>query len=172
MTAIPASFGDVTGEYLALRDGCGFLTGAHEVVWADGPDAVPFLDGLLSQSIEPMELGTGAHSLLLGPQGKLRATLWVLRDAERVGMLCDAGRGDVVLGDLQRFLLRVEVSLSLDQRPVLEAIGPGSGDVLSAAGLPVPPWRGWLSAAVGAHLGEFRGAAKRRIGTLLMERAR
>ena len=60
------AYGDVTGEYLALRTGAGVVAGWHDLVWVRGPDAVRFLDGLLSQAIEPMAPGSVARSLLLG----------------------------------------------------------------------------------------------------------
>ncbi len=140
------SYGDVTGEYLALRSGAGLVSAAHEIVWVEGGDTVSFLDGLLSQSIEDLAIGAGAPSLLLAPQGKLRATLWVLRGEDRVGLLCDAGRGAVVLGDLQRFKLRVDVTLTLGTEPVADLIGPAAARVLADAGVPAPDERGWVTA--------------------------
>lgn len=138
-----ASFGDVTGEYLALRNGAGFMIGMHDVVWVDGTDAVSFLDGLLSQSIETIPAGGAAPSLLLAPQGKLRATMWVLRGEKRIGLVSDAGRGEVVLGDLARFRLRVDVELTSEERPVVDVWGPAAAASLEDAGLPVPDAPGW-----------------------------
>ncbi|MBA2337886.1 MAG: hypothetical protein H0V96_09055, partial [Acidimicrobiia bacterium] len=118
-----ASFGDVTGEYLALRRGAGVVTGWHDLVWIRGPDTVRFLDGLISQAVAPMEPATVARSLLLAPQGKLRAPHLVWRGEDEVGLLADAGFGAVVVEDLLRFKIRVEATVTADPRPVVEVWG-------------------------------------------------
>lgn len=138
-----ASHGDVTGEYLALRGEAGSVAGAHEVVWVVGADAVTFLDGLLSQSIATIPVGGAAPSLLLAPRGKLRATLWVLRAKDRIGLVADAGRGGVVMEDLARFRLRVDAELIAEERPVTDVWGPKAGEALTRAGLEVPESTGW-----------------------------
>lgn len=87
------------------------VPGGRELVWVTGPDAVAFLDGLLSQSIAPMESGTVRRALLLSPQGKLRAPLWVLRGDDRVGLVVEAGFTDRVVDDLSRFRIRVDAAI-------------------------------------------------------------
>jgi folate-binding Fe-S cluster repair protein YgfZ len=62
----------------------------HELVWVEGSDAITFLDSQVSQDVMGMAPGTVRRSLLLEPRGKLRAILWVLRDAERVGLVVAA----------------------------------------------------------------------------------
>ena len=131
------TYGDVTAEYFALRGGAGLVGGAHELLWVTGPDAVTFLDGLLTQDLGAMADGGVARSLLLAPQGKLRAPLWVLRGADRVGLVADRGVGAVVAEDLTRFRFRVQAEIGAPQ-PLLELWGPGSAAVLKDAGLEVP----------------------------------
>ncbi len=77
--------------------------GLTEIVWVSGTDAVPFLNGLLSQNIAAIDVGRAAPSRLLASNGKLRATLLVLRGIDRVGLVCDAGRGEIVAADPARF---------------------------------------------------------------------
>lgn len=138
-----ATYGDVTGEYLALRGEAGLIAGAHDLVWVLGTDAVVFLDGLLSQSIGTIPTGGAAPSLLLSPQGKLRATLWVLRGDNRIGLIADAGFGRSVLEDLTRFKLRVDVELLAENRPVVDVWGPEAGEALASMGLEIPVSVGW-----------------------------
>lgn len=143
---LPATHGDVTGEYLALREGAGLVTGHHDLLWVTGGDSVEFLDGLLSQSVAGLDAGAAARSLLLAPQGKLRATLWVLRGLDAVGLVCDAGLGELVAGDLNRFRLRVDVSIEPTEGPVLDVWGPGAADVIGRLGA-VPPACRWVGEA-------------------------
>jgi folate-binding protein YgfZ len=140
----PPTYGDTTGEYLAARRGAGLVEGSHDLVWVEGQDAISFLDGQLSQEIVAMEPGEVARSFLLEPRGKLRALLWVLRGADRVGLVADRGLGPVVVEQLTRFRFRVEAAIELDERPVAMLWGAGSPAVLSAAGLPAPA--GWSEA--------------------------
>ena len=134
MTTGPPSHGDVTGEYLALRTAAGVVSGAHEIVWVRGPDTIGFLDGLLSQAIAPMELGRVKRTLLLSPQGKLRATAWLLRGEDEVGIVVDAGRAEVVAGDLARFKIRVEATIEVEACAVLDVIGPDAWSVVTGLG--------------------------------------
>ncbi len=140
-SVMPATYGDVTAEYLALRNGCGLVAGHRELVWARGPDAVTFLDGLLSQDIAGIAPGAVAPALLLAPQGKLRAVLTLLRGVDNVGLVADAGIAGVAAGDLARYRIRVDVEIEEEPTPLLELWGPNSATVLNASGLPVP--EGW-----------------------------
>ena len=125
----PDTYGDVTAEYRAARYEAGAVADLYELVWFTGDDAVGFLEGLLSQNVEGMEPGEVRRSLLLGPQGKLVALLWVLRCEDRVGIVTDRGYGAVVRETLGRYRIRVQVDISADERPLLTRVGPESTSV-------------------------------------------
>ncbi len=127
-------------EYLAARRGAAVAGGCHEAVRVHGPDAVSFLDGILSQDLASLPAGSVARSFLLAPQGKLRAILWVLKGAGEVVLVSDAGRGDVVAADLARFKFRVDVTID-DPAPLLTVTGAGTATVLERLGSGVPD--GW-----------------------------
>ncbi|NNK92233.1 MAG: hypothetical protein HKO87_07350 [Acidimicrobiia bacterium] len=138
---IPDSFGDVTGEYLALKRGAGVVAGARGLVWIKGPDAVDFVDGLISQDLAAMAPGSVARSLLLSPRGKLVAPHWLLRGDGIVGLITDAGYDTVTAAALARFKIRVDADISIDERPVLEVWGQGAPGVLLGLGFdPTPGW--------------------------------
>jgi len=92
----------------------GWALGTHDLVWIEGPDAVAFADGQLSQDVASMHPGGVRRSLLLEPRGKLRALLWVLRGDERVGLATWAGTGERVAADLERFRFRVDALIEVD----------------------------------------------------------
>lgn len=116
--------------------------GRSELVWVAGPDAVTYLDGLLSQSIAGIPIGGTARSLLLAPNGKLRATLFVLRGEKRVGLVCDHGLGDVVAGDLRRFKIRVDVEVLIEGRDIWEVWGDTAAELVND----VPAVGSWVEA--------------------------
>jgi folate-binding protein YgfZ len=99
---------------------------SHELLWVRGPDAVAYLDGLLSQDVAAMASGSVARSFLLAPTGKLRALLWLLRDRDDVGLVADVGSAGHVVADLNRFKLRVDVHIDAGPTPLRSVVGPGA----------------------------------------------
>ncbi len=130
----PETFGDVTGEYTAAHQEAGFIGGAGGLLWAEGPDTVPFLQGVLSQDIEAMAPGAAARSFLLAPRGKLEALLWILRGEERVGIVTEAAQLEQVRSSLARWRLRVKVDLTPDPREVFDVWGPAPAGLDAADG--------------------------------------
>ncbi len=124
---MPEHHGDPTAEYLALREGAGLVDPGWAAVAVRGPDAVSFLDGLLSQALVP---GRTVRTFLLGPRGKLRAIAWACVDEEAVVLVTDADRRDVLRADLARYRIRVKAEIADDDRPVRLLVGPASDEVL------------------------------------------
>ncbi len=139
------SYGDVTAEYLALRRGAGVVSGLHEAVRVSGPDAISFLQGLLSQDLS-VAPGSVVRSFLLSPQGKLRALLWVMPGAAEVIAIVDRGLAGQVVSDLNRYRIRVDAVVDAVADPVVELWGPESPTVLERVDVPgsgsVP--EGWM----------------------------
>ena len=136
MSAVPRVITDFGDGYDRARTGAGFSAGMFGLLWATGPDTVSFLQGILSQDIERLAPGDVARSFLLEPRGKLNSLLWVLRDADRVGIVTDASRHEETVSSLSRWRFRVDVDFVPDRRPVLDVWGPRE------AGLEVPG--GWI----------------------------
>ncbi len=134
-------------DLAAVMTGAGTVPGVHSVVWVRGTDAVTFLDGLLSQNIGRGEPGTVDRSLLLTPQGKLRALLWILhgdtaRESQEVGLVTQRPAAELVVEDLSRFRFRVDAAIEIEPRPTITLIGPQARARLRAGGLS-DPGRGW-----------------------------
>jgi tRNA-modifying protein YgfZ len=101
---------------------------APELVWFGGSDAIRFLNDLISQEIGDMEPGTVRRSLLLTPQGKLDHIIWVLRGADEVGLLVDAGGGEDLTTKLGRYRIRVDVDIEPSPLERWLVVGPFGGD--------------------------------------------
>jgi folate-binding protein YgfZ len=100
---------------------------ARDVVSAGGPDAVPYLQGQLSQDVAVLAEGDSTWSLLLTPQGHLVALLRVTRTGDDAFALdTDAGAGPAVLARLQRFLLRTRCELATVAWGCLAVRGSGA----------------------------------------------
>jgi tRNA-modifying protein YgfZ len=82
------------------------------VVTVEGPDAISYLQSLVSQDLEPLRDGDHARSLLLQPQGKLTAVFDLVRvSPEQVVLVTDEGYGPALAEALNRFRIRVKAEV-------------------------------------------------------------
>jgi folate-binding protein YgfZ len=95
-----------------------------ELVWFTGPDAVRFLNDLISQEIGTARPGEVRRSLLLTPQGKLDHLLWVLRGEDEVGLVVDTGLGGDLVAKLGRYRIRVKVEIEPSGLDSWLVVGP------------------------------------------------
>lgn len=87
----------------------------RDVVRVSGSDAVSYLQGQISQDVEALGDGESARSLILQPQGKVDAWFRITRVAADEFLLdVDAGWGETLVARLKRFMLRVDVELTLE----------------------------------------------------------
>jgi len=94
----------------------------RDVVVAAGPDATSFLQSLVSQDLDPVDVGQSAHALLLEPKGKLVVDMRAAHVADdEWWLVCEAGFGPVLEQGLNRFKIRVKVELE-DRSAALTAI--------------------------------------------------
>jgi folate-binding protein YgfZ len=127
------------------------VAGTHEVVQVQGPGAATFLQGLISQDVESLDPVKARRSFLLGPQGKLRALLWVSRDGDLHELYTDTGYGQVVAEDLGHYKIRVKAVIS-GPEPAWQVIGHAGGVDASTGALvrsfvrEAPPQSEFLSA--------------------------
>lgn len=123
----PDSFGDTTAEYVAAHDAAGYIGGQTGLFWATGPDTVSFLQGIITQDVESMPIGSVARSMLLEPRGKLASLMWLLRGEDRVGIVTTTDLLEETMSSLSRWRIRVDVEFEIDDRPVYDVWGPGAG---------------------------------------------
>jgi folate-binding protein YgfZ len=111
----------------------------RDVVVVTGGDALSFLQSLVSQDLDALGDGQGAHTLLLTPQGKLDVDFAMLRAGVDAWLVCEGGFGEQLAASLNRFKIRVDATVEV--RPdlaVLVVRGTGAVEAARAAGLPVP----------------------------------
>ena len=139
---------DLAGDYNAFRQEAGAVWLPRDFAVVDGPDALSFLQGQLSQDID-LPTGHSTWSLLLQPQGKMVALLRVLRQADQRFVLeTDEGFGDSVIERINRFRLRVKAEVEPLAWRCLAVRGPRSHEALSGAAgtVVVADWPGLLGA--------------------------
>jgi folate-binding protein YgfZ len=139
---VAADYGDPVAEERAFTEGAALVDrNARGAVLVDGPDALKFLQSLLSQDIDKLGDGQGAHALLLQPQGKLDTDLRFLRVGDTAWLDCEVGRGEGLAASLRRFKIRIkaEVTDRTGQWGCLTLRGPKVVEFLEAAGAPSLP---------------------------------
>src|SRR5882724_7606963 len=110
--SVAADYGDPAAEERAFTEGAALVDRcARGAVLVDGPDALTFLQSLLSQDIAALADGQGAHSLLLHPQGKLDTDLRLLRVGSAAWLDCEVGRGEALAASLRRFKIRIKAEV-------------------------------------------------------------
>jgi folate-binding protein YgfZ len=118
-----------------LRSSPGAVALVRDVVVVEGPDAVAFLQGQLSQDVEAIGVGASAPSLLLQPTGKVDAWLRVTRIAEDAVLLdVDSGWGEAVRARLKRFLLRTKATLEPGSWVGVALRGPDAASIPTEGG--------------------------------------
>lgn len=115
---------------------------SRDVVVATGNDARSYLHGQLSQRLDDLAVGAARWAMALEPTGKIVGLTWVhCRADDRFELLIDPGYGDELANRLRRFLLRVDVELTVETttvgledvaaswgRPVIDLLGSDVGD--------------------------------------------
>ncbi|CAN5773879.1 glycine cleavage T C-terminal barrel domain-containing protein [soil metagenome] len=93
-----------------------------------GPQALWFLNQLLSNQLEDLKPDEGAEALLLTPKGRITSVLRVLANSQ--GALADADGSDrqtlVDFFTMRIFATRVQVADVTDDFTILRVLGPGA----------------------------------------------
>ena len=131
-----------TPLYIPLED--------RGVVSVDGPEAGPFLQGLITNDIECVSAERCIYAALLTPQGKFLHDFFVLRRGEGYLLDCEGPRTGDLGGRLVAYRLRADVALAdatEDFRVVALFGGDASGDafgLLPGEGSAAPLESGWV----------------------------
>lgn len=112
--------------------------GDRGLIKVSGPDAVPFLQGLISNDVTKVGPDRVIYGALLTPQGKFLHDFFIIVDGDGVLLDCEAERRTDLFTRLKRYRLRSKVELAdvTDAWAVLAAWGDGA---LAALGLPPQP---------------------------------
>ncbi len=80
-------------------------------VRASGPDAVTYLQSMVTNDVEAVASGGGTYALLLTPKARVIADLEVFRTGDDLVLACPPQTADDVLGTLLRARFRKKVAL-------------------------------------------------------------
>jgi folate-binding protein YgfZ len=132
---LPVRFGDLTSEYHAVRSAAGLFDFAHRAMLQfTGPDRLPFLQGMLSNDLRPLEMFDGQLSAILTQQGKVVADVRVLCSMNSYYLDFWEALKDKLLTHLNRYLVADEVEIHdpNNEWKMLSLQGPRAGSILGA----------------------------------------
>jgi tRNA-modifying protein YgfZ len=130
---------ELDGQYRMLREGAGVVDRSERgKLLVSGSDAFEFLQGQLTNDLEPLGAGEGCYAALLDRKGHMQADMRVLRlDGDRIWLDLERAATDAVVRHLSLYRVGQEVEIS-DQTAdgaILSAIGPGAVAASGAEGL-------------------------------------
>lgn len=133
-----------------------FALPGRGVIAVRGDDRQRWLDGMLSCDVKKLTPGSGAHGLLLTPQGRIVAELHVLHRGAELWLETEAAAIAGVIARLERFVIADDVALA-DLTPELARLaleGDGALALAAALGAPLPASAHGVATAVlaGAEL--------------------
>jgi tRNA-modifying protein YgfZ len=121
-------------QYRAATEGVAVLDRSQAGKLAvDGPDAIAFLDSLLSNDIAAIAVGAGAEATLLTHKGRMLAAARVLRTADELLLDTERVALQALFENLHRFRLgyRAQVHKRTVERSLLSLIGPHADAMLA-----------------------------------------
>ncbi len=148
----------------------------QSTVEVSGPDAISWLNGLVTCDVSKLSEGVGAWGLLLTKRGKIVAELNVVPDADRL-LLGTSGESSELARQLDDFLVMEDVELEDRGADLawLQLHGDGAEEAAKRFSGPQIPWArvDWLPAggaalvvprsSVDACLEEIRGSGEVRV---------
>lgn len=134
---MPAHYGDVAAEHLAVRRGVGLADLSHRgKLRVTGEDRLKWLQGVISNDILPLTPGHGLYSSFLNHKGKMLTYFRVYALSDSL-LLEDVGEvGDATLQVLRKFLLygtKAKLENCSDTWGHLLVSGPRAADLINTA---------------------------------------
>jgi folate-binding protein YgfZ len=134
---VATDFGDVAGEAAAVRAAVGIADrGARSFTAVSGRDAARFLQGIVSNDIDGVEIGSATYALLLTPKARVIADMRITRLSED-GFLLDAepAAAEQLRATLTRYRLaaRATIAPAEDVYGAIAIAGPEAGPLIAAA---------------------------------------
>ncbi len=121
----------VTSEYQAATTSCAvFDASARQQLRVTGPDAVSFVQGMVTNDVEALPIGGSCYAAMLTAKGAMVGDVRILKRANDVVLDTGEGRGAAVSEFLNKYLISEEAEiLDAPELAVLSFIGPNAAEV-------------------------------------------
>lgn len=134
----PHDYGDVRGEYDAIRGGAALIDlSAAGKIEVSGKNAVPFVNGLVTNDVKVLDPGEGVLAAFLNAQGKVVAVCRIYKisgqSGERLLIELEPERRETINKNLNRFVPAGEffVGDATERDALLSLQGPRAAELLA-----------------------------------------
>ncbi|WP_224447874.1 aminomethyltransferase family protein [Haloprofundus salilacus] len=140
---VVAHYGRPERTHKAVRNGVGVVEMGYGVVVVEGDDRIDYVDNVVSNRV-PREDGEGTYALLLDPQGRIEADMYVYNAGERLLLFVPPQVTESLVADWREkvFIQDVEIRDASADFGVFGVHGAQSTEkvasVLNGAGAPEP----------------------------------
>lgn len=139
---VPLHYGSQDEEHLAARRGLAVLDrSARARIHAAGEDAMPFLDGILTNDLKTLGRGQGLYAVSLDHKGRVHGAFTVFHERDHYVLEAEPDASGRALTYLQSLIVSEEVTLkdATADSAVFALLGPESPRVAKALlGSPPP----------------------------------
>ncbi len=127
----------VESEYRAAIDAYGvFDASLRQQLRITGPDASSFLQGMVTNDVEGLAVGSSCYAAMLTVKGSMVADVRVLRRENDFIVDTEPGRGPTVSAFLGKYLISEEAEIhDAPELAALALVGPRAAEVLENSGL-------------------------------------
>ncbi len=136
-----ATFGNPQSEWGAMRGRCGvYDLGFRAKLSLTGSDRVRWLNGMVTNNVRDLALGSGVYSFLLNPQGKILGDLYAYNRGESIVVDTDQSQVEKILATFDHYIIMddVEVANLSERLTTLGISGLRARQVLCDAGIQIP----------------------------------
>ena len=104
-TFTPRDYGDVRAEYQALRNAAAVIDLSPAAKFeVSGKNAVPFINGLVTNDVKSLQAGEGILAAFLNVQGKVVSICRFYQTGESLLIECDGANREAIFKNLSRFV--------------------------------------------------------------------
>ena len=101
----PRDYGDVRAEYEALRNAAALLDLSPAAKFElRGKNAIPFINGLITNDVKSLQAGEGTLAAFLNVQGKVVSICRFYQTGEHLLIECDWANREAIFKNLSRFV--------------------------------------------------------------------
>lgn len=132
-----AGVSDSRKELTALVAGCGVYRPERSLLSLTGRDRTRWLNGMISNNVRDLGVGSGVYAFVLTPQGHIQADVYAFNRGESLLVETERAQAETVLRIFRKYIImdKVEIEDLIEKLAVFGVTGPKSCEVLAALGL-------------------------------------
>jgi len=128
---------ELRGEFAELISGCGVIDLSHRAkISLTGGDRVRWLNGMITNNVRDLGVGSGVYAFLLNPQGHILGDLYAFHRSDSLLLDTDQSQLDKLLATFEHYIIMddVEVANLSEQITSIGVAGPKARAALHAVG--------------------------------------